>query len=318
MSRPGPGPGRATRAGIAERARRGMLLLVPLLMGLPGCAGADPAGPHLVQDARIRLSDADARFGGLSGLAVSADGSTVTAIGDRGIVVTARLERDDTGRLLAMRDIRVLPLVDADGTPLSGGEADAEGLTLGPDGALYVSFEGRARIARHDAPGGRPRELPAGPGFESLQRNSGLEALAGDGTGPGGTLYAIPERSGALERPFPVYRLRDGTWDTRLSVPRRGAFLVTGADIGPDGRLYLLERDFAVIGFRTRVRSFAIGEAALTDERTLFETTLGAHDNLEGIATWRDPDGQLRVLLVSDDNFSIFQSSELVELILRD
>ena len=56
--------------------------------------------------------------------------------------------------------------------------------------------------------------MPADPRLQRLQDNSGLEALAIDADG---ALYAIPERSGDWERPFPVYRLRDGAWDTTSS-----------------------------------------------------------------------------------------------------
>ena len=45
------------------------------------------------------------------------------------------------------------------------------------------------------------------------------------------------------------------------------SFLVVGADVGPDDRLYVLERDFAFFGFRSRVRSFDLaGAVAILDE----------------------------------------------------
>ena len=100
-------------------------------------------------------------------------------------------------------------------------------------------------MRRYDDLGGPATEVPPHPDFRRLQANSGLEALAIDAEG---VLYAIPERSGKLERPFPVYRLRDGRWQTQGALRRDGAFLVADAIFGPDGRLYLLERDFEWLG----------------------------------------------------------------------
>ena len=154
--------------------------------------------------------------------------------------------------------------------------------------------------------------------FRRLQSNSGIEALA---VGPDGTLYAIPERSGALERPFPVYRRHvdqtEARWDKRLKLRRDGSFLPVDADIGPDGDLYLLERDFGwVSGFATRIRRFELGPRGVEGETTLLETPFGELDNMEGMSVWRDPDGRTRVTLISDDNFFPLQRTIFVEYVL--
>jgi hypothetical protein len=110
-----------------------------------------------------------------------------------------------------------------------------------------------------------------------------------------------------------VYRFKAGKWDIPFSVPRRGRFLIAGADIGPDGRLYVLERDFWVLGgFSSRVRRFEIKGDTLENETEVMRSFAGKHDNLEGISVWRDATG-LRMTLVSDDNFSRLQRTEIVE-----
>mgnify|MGYP002634128825 CR=1 FL=1 len=103
-------------------------------------------------------------------------------------------------------------------------------------------------------------------------------------------------------------------WDQPFSIPRRGPFLVVGADIGPDGKFYLLERHLSgIFGFQTRIRRFALTGEALSDENVLLETPTGKHDNLEGIAVWRDAAGDIRITMISDDNFRSFQKTEFVE-----
>ncbi|WP_170317533.1 esterase-like activity of phytase family protein [Paroceanicella profunda] len=288
-------------------------MFVPVLIALISAAAPAVAAPKLVELSRLVLRNSDARFGGLSGLSVRGDGNAWTALGDRGILVRGAILRDGE-RMTGATVESIDPVPDTKGQPVTGELADSEGLTPDGSGGWYISFEGKARIWHYAGRGAPATAVPPFPAFGKLQSNSGLEALAGDAS----VLYAIPERSGKLERPFPVFRFRAGAWDDRLRVPRRGAYLVTGADVGPDGRLYVLERDFAFIGFRSRVRSFAIGEDALTDERELMESSLGQYDNLEGIATWATATGDIRVLLVADDNLSLLQETELIELGLED
>ena len=46
---------------------------------------------------------------------------------------------------------------------------------------------------------------------------------------------------------------------------------------------------------------------------TLLETPTGTHENLEGLAVWRDPEGRLRLTMVADDNFNLFLRNQIVE-----
>ena len=248
----------------------------------------------------------DSRFGGLSGLVVSDDGSSFTAIGDRGIFVTGQIVRNENGYIEYIADITILPLMSPHGSNVP----DSEGIAISADGNIYVSVESTHEIFTFASIDEPPSVLPQHPDFAELQLNSSLEALAIDANG---VLYAIPERSGRATWPFPVYRFSDGVWDIAFHIPRRGNFLVTGADIGPDGHLYVLERRFTGLGFQSRVRRFHMSSKS---ETTLLETSNGTHDNLEGISVWTSPKG-LRMTLISDDNFRFFQQTELVEYAIR-
>jgi len=282
-------------------------LLAAALVVLPL---ATTAGARLEPEARVVWNEAVAGFGGFSGLVVLEDGARLVTVSDRGTWASAAMLREG-GVLVALRLTGSGPLLSIAGERLVDDEVDAEGLAVDAEGRFLVSFEAFHRIRRYDRIDGPATGVPSHPGFPRLQNNSALEALAIDAEG---TLYAIPERSGRWERPFPVYRLRGATWDTDLRLPRSGTFLVAGADFGPDGRLYLLERDFRRLGaFATRIRRFTLGPGGFDAGETLLETDFGSFDNFEGIAVWRDAEGVTRVTLIADDNFFALQSTVVAE-----
>lgn len=249
-------------------------------------------------------------FGGFSSLELTRDGQSFITTTDKGLIAEGRILRDQ-GRISGIDNMRFATLRNPTGAPLRSYRTDAEGVAVTPSGTIYISFEGTHRVMAYDSLSSAARPLPDLPSSFRFQLNSSLEALAIDKSG---VLYTMPERSGDLNRPFPVFRFRQGRWDQSLSIPRRDGFLPVGADFGPDDRLYLLERDWRGLGgFATRVRSFKISQNAVTDERELLRTTAGTHDNLEGIAVWANPQGALRVTMIADDNFRIFQRTEFVE-----
>lgn len=278
--------------------------------GLRG-EGTEPpdGGLRLELDARVVWREPGEDFGGYSGLAILDGGARALFISDRGTWALAEMRRD-TGRLTGLSRTGSGPLLGIEGEPLTGLDQDAEGLALDAEGRVYISFEGFHRVRRYDSIDGPASGLPKDRRFRKLQNNSGLEALTTDGAG---VLYAIPERSGKPRRPFPVFRLRDGRWDVTFRIPRVGRFLVTGADFGPDGALYLLERDFSWLGgFATRIRRFEVTPEGLDAGMTLLETGIGL-DNMEGISVWRDAGGVTRVTLIADDNFFPLQTTLMAE-----
>jgi hypothetical protein len=255
-------------------------------------------------------------FGGFSAIALDESGATFMAVSDRGLLWRGRLVRDENGLPVAVESLGHSALRDANGEVLTGRLTDAEGLAIAQDGSLYVSFEGMARVVKYAHPDARSEPLPRPDAFKEMQNNSSLEALA---IGPDGALYTLPERSGAQTTPFPVYRFRDGRWSQPFSLPRDGNWLAVGADFGPDGRFYLLERDFrGIFGFLSRVRRFELRPEGFSGGEILLQTTGGVHDNLEGISVWRDLEGALRITMISDDNFRFFQRTEIVEYRLQD
>ncbi|MCT4555207.1 MAG: esterase-like activity of phytase family protein [Pelagimonas sp.] len=289
-------------AGLVPRLFAALLCLL-----LPGGGLADPQHAQHLSSYTWQLEDD--RLGGFSGIELSADGRSFTAISDRAKIVHGQITREN-GKITGVDTAPWERLRNTDGKGMFNEFADSEGLTMTADGRLFVSFEGYHRVWSY--PTLRAADaLPRPWDFADMQGNSGFEALAMD---PRGRLITLPERSGQLTRPFPIWRLSQGTWEQPYGLRRDGPFLPVGADFGPDGLFYLLERHFTGFGFRSRVRRFRLTETAATEEVTLLTTPTGRHDNLEGISVWQDETGSIRLTMISDDNFRPFlQRTEIVE-----
>tara|TARA_R110002049_G_scaffold44333_5_gene130096 strand:+ start:156294 stop:157181 length:888 start_codon:yes stop_codon:yes gene_type:complete len=288
--------------------------LIPLflLLCLTSCApvGAQE-GPALRLDSVFVWHHAAPWFGGLSGAEVSSDGTEITVVTDRGRVAQGQMIRKD-GKLAGIDISHSASLKSPDGRVLGLGYSDAEGLAKGANGHLYASFEHDHRVVRLHPRTGLSTPLRAHPDFAKLQPNSGLEALA---IHPDGSLFALPERSGGQNKPFPVYVFNGSTWVINAHIPRRGPFLPVGADFADNGDLYVLERAITPLGFRSRIRRFTL-DAPYLGEVTLFTSRPGQFDNLESLSIWRDSNDQTRLSLISDDNFFAIQQTQVVELTL--
>ena len=298
---------------MRQRSLLGIAGGLILSAGLEGSAGPTPP-PGYVSEFIWEMQDP--LFGGFSALAVSDDGARFTALSDRGAFTEGVFTRDRKGAISAISAGPLSRLRGAGTAALPAARADSEGIAIGADGSTYISFEGVARVLRYPRLNGPAEAMPIAKEFARMKINAALEALAIDAEG---TLFTLPERSGAADRPFPVFRFRSGTWDSLLAIPRHGAFLPVAADFGPDGRFYLLERSFRGLpGFANRLRRFEYSPKGFSGGKTLFETPSGLHDNLEGLSVWRDAENRLRATMISDDNFNPLQNTEIVEYLLPD
>ncbi|MFM2357174.1 MAG: hypothetical protein RLZZ528_2910 [Pseudomonadota bacterium] len=239
-------------------------------------------------------------FGGISDLIVTAHGAGFVAVSDRGTIYQGRIaRRAGDGAVTALTVTDSLRPHDTTGREVSGFRQDAEDLALGPDGEVVVAFEGLARLTAFRPPDPTPRPTHPWDQFRDLWGNEGFEALS---PLPGGGLVAIAEsaRDGAY---MTFVRQKDG-WQAGPPIPGADGYAASGADLGPDGMLYLLERTFGLVsGFEARVRRMRPtgadwAEVAPVD---LPEEALG--QNFEGISLWQDGSGGLWLTLVSDNNF---------------
>ncbi len=297
--------------------RRGLGLAVAAALCLPvllfGSTAPSPARGFV---GAYDLKPFAAGLGGFSALWIAPQGNRLIALSDRSFAVTGQIGRDPQGRITGVALSGAIALRGRDNRKLSPGQLDSEGLAVGANGAIYISTEGPARVLRYESLGGAGRQIGAPGDFGTLRPNGALESLA---LAPDGTLYTLPETTTRDTAAFPLFRY-DGTgWSVFAQIPRQDRFLPVSADIGPDGRLYLLFRSFGGFsGFASRLQRMDLSETGLGPAQTLIETPFGLHDNLEGLSVWRDAKGHLIATMIADDNESVFQTTELVEYRLPD
>ena len=259
-------------------------------------------------------SDAPA-FGGLSGLSVAADGR-LSAVGDRGHWFTARIVRDDTGRLADLVDGTLSPLLDAQGRPVADDWRDAEALERLPGGDWLVSFEQRHRVWRYaDETGGlagRPAPLPTPRALARAPANGGLETLL---PLPDGRVLILTQSLKRADGALAGWLLSDEI--EAFGYRPAPGFKPTDAALLPNGDVLVLSRYFSFLGgFKARleripagaVRAGAVLQGALLAG---FAPPLTV-DNFEGLAVTRDADGGTLVYILSDDNFNFLQRTLLL------
>ena len=299
---------------------------IPLYPDRPGelRAGA------LLYRGGLQLTSDDSRFGGWSDLAVSADGSEVLAISDRGRWMRARLSYNSAGDLAGMSAANIAAMRGVDGKRLSGQFGDAEGLTLERandlSGPAIVSFERDVRIWRYDLSKGfaaLPTNIPIGNWVQPLAQNAQLEAVTL--FKPDTLLVFAESRVGSedIRAAFETYPGGAKANTRTLSLVPRDPFSVTSVANAPDGGVFILERRYSMLGgVGMELRQIAAADlhegARLNGDVLANLSYQDANiDNMEGIAVRRGPKGETLLYIMSDNNFSALQRTLLLMFELR-
>lgn len=249
------------------------------------------------------LTSPDPNFGGLSGLALE-DETTLFAITDAGGWVRFGLEG------AAPSAATVGYMRGADGKFLSGKtENDAEGLTM-RDGIAFVSFERDFRIEAFDtgtcgasAKAVEIASLPSTYQGRGIDANEGPEALT---LTPAGSLrFGFEGATGSISPLGDVTGSGTAEWSGIPAANPDGFALVAMDTIGLAGgetRGIYLYRAFDPL---RGARSVLVWGPDDADRLTLSRPVLT--DNFEGLAARALETGDLRLWIVSDNNFSKMQ-----------
>lgn len=284
------------------------LLLLRLGIWATGSAqmGRDLNGPPQI----IRWDVDHPDFGGLSALIMAADGTSLLAGGDHGTMVEAQITRGAAGEVARIGTPTLTPVSLRSGHPPTEFKMDLEGLTRDPKGGLLTAFEGYVRIEHLPQVGGRPRATHYWDAFVHLFGNQAFEALA---TLPDARAIAITEDTGEA-----ASTLWDGdSWTPGPAIPVTSGYRITGADVGPDGCLYLVERRFNVLsGFTFGLRRLSGGPDTWNDT-LLYRAAPSRLGNAEGLSVWEDAAGQMMLSVITDDGFLPLTATRLIEFRAR-
>jgi hypothetical protein len=194
-------------------------------------------------------------FGGLSGMSLSADGGTLTALADTGVWFRLTLQHDAAGRLIGVAGGDSGRLKDEHGKPLASKYVgDAESITRAADGSYYVTFEGWHRLWRYraasDALRAAAKYVRAPKGMASLPGNEGVEAAA---QLPDRRFLLLSEGGFGADGDLQGW-LGDGKRWAALTLAPSGAFRPTDLTVLPGGDVLLLERSLSLFdGFAARL-----------------------------------------------------------------
>ncbi|MBV1900546.1 MAG: esterase-like activity of phytase family protein [Kordiimonadaceae bacterium] len=255
-----------------------------------------------------RLTSDHEDFGGLSGLLMRGPQSLL-AISDQGDWIEADFD------LHAHQSISNAKTSLFDPTSKGGDKEDfdAESLIALSDGFL-VGFEQNHRIMKVKtlASTAAPELFETGVDLKGLSSNSGIEAMA---YLPDGALIMFAENGRNIQGRLPVWHVSAGSVTNIDFIPPKN-YSPTDAAALPDGSLLLLLRHYSVLdGVSAKILHITAEEIKAGIIRGREIGSLRAPlsvDNMEGLDVIMQPDGSVRLYLVSDDNFSSRQDTLLM------
>jgi hypothetical protein len=267
----------------------------------------------------FQLESKDKRFGGLSGLSIGVDGK-LYAVSDRGYWLSAGIQMDPNGTLLDLTDWRIAPILTMTNTPVTGRLRDAEALAQARDGSFLVAFEGVHRIWRYSPPPktfeSTPVAVPIPSAMARAPNNGGIEGLT---MLPDGRLLALTEELKNPDGSFKGWLIDDSQFAELSYAPAEG-FRVTDCAALNNGDVLVLERRYVPIGILsarlTLVKANSLQPGAKLEGKELLKLEQPlAVQNFEAVAAQQTSHGTM-IYIVSDDNYSPFQQTLLLQFLL--
>ncbi|URK88936.1 esterase-like activity of phytase family protein [Rhizobium sp. RCAM05350] len=271
----------------------------------------------------IEMSSSNALLGAISSIRFRPDRKSFLAIMDTGHWVEGEIQRDQSGRLAGTSDLTVTSMIDANGRSEQVKERmDSEGVAL-RDGEILASYEGLHRVDVYPDPGfaqSRPvATLPLLIPATSLRGNRGLETItvSPKNSALAGGVVVVSELSFDTAGHL-LAAVLDGPRKGIFGIARKGPFAVTDGAFLPNGDMLILERRFSFaegIGMQIRrIKGSDIKPGAVVDGEVLLNADMGYQiDNMEGLDVIIEPGGDIRIIIVSDDNHSILERNLMLE-----
>lgn len=283
----------------------------------------------LIWQGGLVMTSQSPEFGGLSGITFTGPDGQLTTVSDVGNFISGQLIYDDAGRPLELVGVTVEPIRNSKGAVLPRAFAqDAEAIeTIERDGspaAVRVGFENLTRVADFELtnyrPDGAATEVAIPEWLEDMRTNESLESvcIAPPASPVAGSTLLIAEAGYTPENHLAA---------TLLGVKDRGSLSLIKADgvnptacaFLPDGDLLVLERGTGFLSFVMQVRRVPADQVqpgTIMDGEVILRGSGGDIDNMEGIATHRGPGGDVRISIISDDNFNEWERTLLLQFSL--
>jgi hypothetical protein len=280
----------------------------------------------------IELSSDDERFGGLSSLELSLDGTGLLAVSDRGFWLKADIRYTD-GHLSGLDKTVMAPILSSDGKPNKGKiRSDAEALAGWEpgkiDGKMIVGFESRTRAGLYDLGKNgfkaRFRDLKLPRSAVKGPLNQELEAIGRFVKGPlAGSIIAISELNKDENGDIRAFVWSGGRKAFGFSIKQFEDYAITDLAILPDGDILTIERSFSSTTLPgmaiRRIRTQDILANGAVSPRLIFSGRMPFYriDNMEGIAV-SELNGETRVTVISDNNYRPeYQRTLLLQFALK-
>lgn len=268
----------------------------------------------------LELSASSPAFGGWSGLHVSPDGRSLTAVSDQGSWLSATIDHDSDGNLAGLSGARLGPMLGLDGKPVPGRSwADAEGLARLPEGSWLVSYERHHRLWRYATLEDSAVAVEGPADIARQSASAGIKSLTATA---GGQVVAISQ--GLSQQPDTVVGwigLPEGgryRWQ-KFSYAVSADFRPTGIAALPDGSFIVLEYAFdAVHGARSRLVQVAADQlkpdAVVRGTELVIIARPYNVEKYEAISVTRGRRGETLIWLLSDDDVNPLQRNLLLQL----
>lgn len=293
-----------------------------------GAALDQPVDKLIWRGGMVMVSQVDT-FGGLSGVAFTGPDQRLSFVSDRGNFVSGQLVYDEAVRPLGFIGVRIEPIENSRGAPLPrqysrDSEAIATIYRNGEPSAVRVGFEHLTRVADFtlaDAvPGGAAREVTIPDFLTNTRTNESLEAvcIAPAASPIAGSTLLLTEGVRDNDGQHVAWLL--GQHDKGpLSYQSTPDVNPTDCAFLPNGDLLVLERGVSLLTFTMSLRRIAAADVRpgnLMSGELLLQASGGDVDNMEALGVHTAPNGELRIVLASDNNFNDWERNLYLEFAL--